>query len=75
MNDKIWSRFAPRAPQVSWFEFLLDRTGKLLKDHVKGSNPGEFNYGEKSCVKCKVQLVVVRYGRVTRLGPKLIVDS
>eukprot|EP00794_Sanderia_malayensis_P018551 gene18551-20414_t len=37
MSEIGWSRLPPRAPQ-SWFEFLLDRSGNLLKEHIKSGH-------------------------------------
>ena len=42
MADKMLGRIPQSTPEVSWFEFLLDKTGKLLKDHISTKNAGQF---------------------------------
>lgn len=51
MAEKMFGRIPSVTPQVSWFEFLLDKTGKLLKDHIATRNAGKdiiFNMVEMS---------------------------
>ena len=40
--EKMLGRIPSSTPQVSWFEFLLDKSGTLLKKHVDSGNLGLF---------------------------------
>ena len=40
MADRPGLKLPSSTPLLSWFEFLLDKSGDLLKNHVKSSNPG-----------------------------------
>jgi len=47
-------RIPSTTPQVSWFEFLLDKTGKLLKDHLrnKDAEPSAMQLCKQFLQKC-----------------------
>eukprot|EP00795_Rhopilema_esculentum_P001205 gene1205-15571_t len=54
--EKMLGRVPSSTPYVSWFEFLLDKTGKLLKEHVasKNADPSPLQLCKTFLQKCSM---------------------